>query len=190
MDISSLLLIIMSLRHILTYSINGQFQRLSKLHHECKCSVGSIIFFKRHISEGFDVFSHALFLVLKLQINGLEYIHPILVIGKRIRERERTSKKLLLFYVFLFVASYTFSFEGKIPVFSILLQRSCLYIFVPLTITIILLSLHFYSTILHLFGQYKARYFRSYCNSEKPSGTVTLPAIFSVLLHLSENSPF
>lgn len=101
MDISSLLLIIMSLRHILTYSINGLFQRLSKLHHECKCSAGSIIFFRRHICEGFDAFSHALFLLLKLQINGLEYIYPILVMGKRIRERDLPTSFYCFRYFYL-----------------------------------------------------------------------------------------
>lgn len=88
MDISSLLIIIMSLRHLLTYSINGLFQRLSQLHHECKCSPGSIIFFRMHICEGFGVFSHALFLSLKLQISGLQHIYPALAMRKGIRERD------------------------------------------------------------------------------------------------------
>lgn len=114
MDISSLLLIIMSLRHILTYSINGLFQRLSKLHREYKCSAGSVIFFRRHICEGFYGFSHALFLVLKLQINGLEYIYPILAMGKWIRDRETFQHAFTILGIFICYFLYSF-FQRKNP---------------------------------------------------------------------------
>lgn len=127
MDISSLLLIIMSLRHILTYSINGLFQRLSKLHHECKCSTGSIIFFRRHICEGFDVFSHALFLLLKLQINGLEYIYPILVMGKRIRERDLPTRFYCFRYFYLLLILFL-SKEKSLSFQSFFREVACMFL--------------------------------------------------------------
>lgn len=73
-------------------------------------SAESIISLRRHICEDFQAFSCVLFLVLKLQINGLENIYSILVIGKRIRKRDTLQHVFSILDIFI---HYFFYFQRK-----------------------------------------------------------------------------